>query len=55
MRQRTAIANGIVPRGGRAEPGRAGGRLRLMWSVDTDQAAPRLHGGAVAPGEQAAS
>jgi hypothetical protein len=36
LRQRTAIAQGIVARGGRAAPGRAGGRLRLIWSVDTD-------------------
>jgi len=54
LRQRTAIAEGIVARGGRAEPGRAGGRLRLRWSVDTDQAAPGVQSGRVAPGIQAA-
>ncbi len=54
LRQRTAIAEGIVARGGRAEPGRASGRLRLRWSVDTDQAAPGVQSGRVAPGKQAA-
>ncbi len=38
LRQRTAVAEGIVARGGRAEPGPAAGRLRLIWSVDTGQA-----------------
>ena len=40
LRQRTAIARGIVERGGRAEPGGAGGRLRLLWSIDSEQPAP---------------
>lgn len=40
LRQRTAIAQGIVERGGRADPGRAGGRLRLIWSIDAEQPAP---------------
>ncbi|MBD8546611.1 DUF389 domain-containing protein [Sphingomonas sp. CFBP 8760] len=31
LRQRTAVAAGIVARGGLAAPGRAGGRLRLRW------------------------
>jgi len=31
LRQRTAVAAGIVARGGRAINGRAGGRLRLDW------------------------
>jgi uncharacterized hydrophobic protein (TIGR00271 family) len=35
LRQRSAIAKGIVDRGGRAEPGEAGGRLRLMWSANS--------------------
>jgi uncharacterized hydrophobic protein (TIGR00271 family) len=34
LRQRVTVADGIVARGGRAEPGRAGGRLRLVWSSD---------------------
>jgi len=40
LRQRTAIAQGIVGRGGSAAPGGAGDRLRLRWSVDTDPPAP---------------
>lgn len=40
LRQRTAIAQAIVDRGGRADPGRPGGRLRLTWSTDADQPAP---------------
>ncbi len=32
LRQRTAVADGIIARQGRAEPNRAGGRLRLDWS-----------------------
>jgi hypothetical protein len=36
LRQRVTVADGIVARGGRAEPGRAGGRLRLVWSSDQE-------------------
>ncbi len=39
LRQRMAIVQGIVARGGRAAPGRAGGRLRLVWSVGMDPSA----------------
>lgn len=38
IRQRSAIARGIVARGGKAEPGGAGGRLRLTWSADAEMA-----------------
>lgn len=37
LRQRTAVADGIVARGGRADPERSGGRLRLDW-VDGQEA-----------------
>jgi len=40
LRQRTAIARGIVERGGRADPGRVGGRLRLIWSTDAERPLP---------------
>ncbi len=40
VRQRTAIARGIVERGGRAEPGGGGGGLRLRWSADPRQPTP---------------
>jgi len=38
--QRKAIAQGIVVRGGRADPGGAGGRLRLLWSTGAGRPAP---------------
>jgi uncharacterized hydrophobic protein (TIGR00271 family) len=38
LRQRTAVADGIVARGGRAVVGRAGGRLRLAWVPAADPA-----------------
>lgn len=41
MAQRRAVARAIVERGGRATPGRAGGRLRLIWSSDTKPSALR--------------
>jgi hypothetical protein len=40
LRQRTAVADGIVARQGRAAPGRAGGRLRLDWSGEREAADP---------------
>lgn len=40
LRQRMAIAQGIGERGGRTDPGRAGGRLRLIWSIDAEQPTP---------------
>ena len=33
LRQRTAVAEGIAARGGRAAVGSAGGRLRLEWAL----------------------
>ncbi|SFS12426.1 DUF389 domain-containing protein [Sphingomonas jatrophae] len=35
--QRAAVAEGIVARGGTAEPGRAGGRLSLRWSQEAGE------------------
>lgn len=40
LRRRTAVADGIVARRGRAEPGRAGGRLRLEWSMERETPDP---------------
>jgi len=39
LRQRTAVAAGVVARGGTAAAGKPGGRLRLQWGEDPDTAA----------------
>jgi uncharacterized hydrophobic protein (TIGR00271 family) len=41
LRQRTAIAEGIVARGGQAAPGTPGGRLRLAWPATNRETPPR--------------
>lgn len=49
LRQRTAVAAGIVARGGRAVADRMGGRLRLEWSADVDPPAPGEESGRISP------
>ena len=44
LRQRIAIAEGIVARGGQAAPGTPGGRLRLSWPAPTNRATPTRNG-----------